>query len=782
MLKNYLIVAIRNVVRTKLTTTINILGLGIAISVFSLIMLYISNEKSIDKSIPNSDKIYRLEIGEWSLMPPGLYRTIKQVCPDVESVIYVGQYDIAGSLFRIDDRFYRAKKLYSVSPNIFKEFGLQVIAGNPENLLTEPYSIVLTESYSKILFGKINPIGQEIYVSKKLQFHVTGVIKDTKDLHIDFDALYSVEDLPKILEWPDLFSIVSGQMNYSCYIRLNTNANKQKVEDQFTQYVYEQVTKEKTFKPYLRPLSDIYFKGSAIKFEGTIKHGNLKFINIMLLVAVLILTTACINYVNLNTAIASKRAKEIGVRKITGASRITLIFQLLGESILISLFAFLIGIALTELVLPFFNNLIDRNLLFNPYSNLKIIGLYLLGVIAIGILSGFYPAILISGFEPILIVKSSFSRNKNSVMFRKSLTVFQFAISVGLIATTIIIYNQIKFFRTKNLGFAKEQILYTPYPSEIRNNFNAFKDKVKKIPTIKFIARSTQVPGKITWQESYKQNAQSVGFYYVPIDPDYVDVLGLSIVKGRNLDWSIPADSVEGYLINETFAKMLGMDDPIGYNLPNDYGSKRKIIGVVKDYNFNSLHNPIGPLALNYRGKYYNTLNIRFTTTNVNETLKDLKKVWEEFVTNSPFEYQFLDESFDLQYRSEIKMGNLFGFFALVAILIGSMGLFGLATFTMNSKRKEIGIRKVLGASSSKIVSILSWEYLSIVIISYLIALPVVWVFLDKWLNSFAYHISMNVWYFLFSALVSFVIAYLTVLYNSIKAANTNPIDTIKYE
>lgn len=782
MLRNYITTSIRNIFRNKLTTIVNVLGLGISVTVFSLITLYILNENNVDKSIPNADKIYRTEIGEWSLMPPGLYRTMKQVCPDVESVIIVGQYDISNALLKVDNKFFRAKKMYSVSPNIFKEFGLNVVSGNADKLLVDPFSLVLTESYAKTLFGDTNPIGKTIKASEQIQFHVTGIIEDTKNLHIEFDALYSVEDLPKILSWPTLFDIISGQSNYSCYIRLNSDLNKQKVAAQFDKYVKEQMMKENTFNSYLRPLKDVYFKGSEVKFEGDIKHGNLVFLRIMMLVAILILATACINYINLNTAVASKRAKEIGVRKVTGASRPKLITQLLGESVFVSMIAFLVGIASTELALPLFNSLIERDLIFNPFSNVTIIGVYIIGIVLIGVISGIYPAIMISSFEPIQIMKSSFTKSRNSVIVRKSLTVFQFAISVGLITTTTIIFYQLKFFRSKDLGFAKEQILYTTMPREISRNYNSFKDKVQSIPSIKSISRSNQVPGNLSWQESFKKNSQSVNFTYIPIDPDYVTTMGLTIVKGRDLDWKFPADSVDGYLINETLAKMIEMENPIGYDLPNDYGSKRMVIGVIKDFNYNSLHNPIGPLALNYRGKHYNTLNVRFTTDNIGETIKDLKNVWEEFVSDAPFEYHFLNESFDQQYRSEIKMGNIFGFFALIAILIGCMGLFGLATFTMNTRLKEIGIRKVLGATSSTIVSILSWEYVTLVVISNIIAFPVVWIMMSRWLNTFAYRIPMSISFFVLAALVSFGITYFTVLYNSIKAANTNPINTIKYE
>jgi len=780
MLKNYLIIAIRNIFRNKLTTIINILGLGIGVGVFSLIALYIYSEKHIDKSIPHSDRMYRIEVDDWSIVPAGYYKYISEICPDVENTIILGYYDFMGSTMKVGENFFRAENLYSASPNIFKTFGLKVIQGNSDKLLSEPFSIVLTESYAHKLFGNTNPMGQSIRISDKYDYRVTGVVQDSKDLHFSFNALISIEDLPTIRALPNYLRQLRSS-NYGCYIALNTNLNKAKVENEITEFLKEQVYKDNNFSLKLRPVSDVYFNGSESRFEGMVRHGNSKFLKVMILVAALILLTACINYINLNTALASKRAKEIGIRKVTGANKGILIMQLLGESVLISFVAFMIGFAIVELALPTFNNLVDRDLAFNPYTNITVIGLYLFGIIAVGVFSGIYPAFLISSFKPLTIMKTNFSKGKKGSLLRQALTIFQFTISIGLIASTLIITSQLKYMKSYNVGFAKEEIIYMPMSKEIYRNYTVFKNQVLSIPSVVGISRSNQVPGAIGWQESYTDNASSANFSFIPIDPDYVKVMGLKIVKGRDLDYNFPSDSINGYLINETMAKMLNYDDPIGKIIPGN-NNQRIIIGVVKDFNFNSLHNPIGPLALNYKGNAYNIISIRVSTNNLSQSIADLKKLWGSFVSSAPFEYKFLDESFDRQYRSEVKLGNLFGFFAFIAIVIGSMGLFALAMFTINTRLKEIGIRKVLGASNVNIISTLSREYTLIVLVSNAIAIPLVWMMMTKWLNSFAYRISIGVSFFIISAIVSFAIAYLTVLYNSLKAANANPIDTIKYE
>lgn len=782
MIKNYLTTAIRYIWKNKLTTIINIIGLSVGVGIFSLIALYIHNEKQVDKAIPNIDRMYRLEFNDWSLMPPGFYKVIPEVCPDVEKLIFIGMYDMMGAPMHIGEKFFRSENIYSASPNSINDLGIKVLDGDKEHLLTEPFSVVLTDSYAHKLFGSTNPIGQAIKISDKLIFKVTGIIEETNNLHYQINGLFSVEDIPRINSQPKFFENITGQMNYSCYVVVNSNNNLSRAKETLSKFAKERVMNESNLQLKLRPMSDVYFNGSEVKFEGSVKHGNKRFINVMMFVAFLILITASINYINLNTALASKRAKEIGVRKITGASKGALILQILSESVILSFIAVMLGIAITELLLPSFNNLISRNLIFNPY-HITTLGLYIASILIIGILSGLYPALLISSFRPMTIIKSDFNRKNAGAFVRKSLTVFQFTISVGLIASTLIILAQLKYFRNYNMGFDKEQIIHFPVSGNVNKSYSAFRDQILSIPSVEKIARSNQIPGNFAWQESYTVDTRSVNFTYIPVDPDYVQTMGLKIVAGRDLDWNHPSDSIHAYLINQTMAKMLGYDDPIGKEIPdNDYHQKRTIIGVIKDFNYNSLHNPIGPLAMSFRGMFYNTINVRVKTANLDQTIVKLKSVWNQFNPDIPFEYQFLNESFGRQYKSEEQLSHIFGFFAIIAVVIGSMGVFALAMFTINTRLREIGIRKVMGASNINIISILSKEYTLIVLISNAIAIPIVWVMMTKWLDSFAYRISISIGFFVISALVSLAIAYLTVLYNSVKAANTNPIDTIKHE
>lgn len=782
MLKNYLTTAIRYIWKNKLTTVINVIGLSVGVAIFSLIALYIYSEKKVDKNIPDLERMYRLEFNDWSLMPPGFYKVIPQVCPDVEKLIFIGMYDMMSAPMRIGENFFRSENIYSASPNAIKDLGIKVLEGDKEHLLAEPFSLILTSSYAHKLFGSISPIGQSVKINDKIIFKVTGVIEETNNLHYQINGLFSVEDIPRMNSQPKFFDNITGQMNYSCYIVINSNNNFTRAKETLSKFAKERVVNESNLQLKLRPMSDVYFGGSEIKFEGAVKHGNSRFINVMMFVALLILITAAINYINLNTAVASKRAKEIGVRKIIGASKSSLILQILSESVLLSFIAVMLGIALTELLLPSFNILISRELVFVPY-NFEMFGLFALGILIIGILSGLYPAILISSFKPTVIIKSDFNRKNAGAFVRKALTIFQFTISIGLIASTLIILGQLKYFRNYSMGFAKEQIIHFPMSGKTNKAYAAFRDQVLSIPSVEGIARSNQIPGNFMWQESYVVDTRSENFTYIPTDPDYVKVMGLEIIKGRDLDWNYPSDSIRAYLINQTMAKMLGYDDPIGKEIPdNGYNQKRTIIGVIKDYNYNSLHNPIGPMAMSFRGMFYNTINVRVKTSELDQTIAKLKSVWEQFNPDTPFEYQFLNESFGKQYKSEEQLSHIFGFFAIIAVIIGSMGVFALAMFTINTRLREIGIRKVMGASNINIISILSKEYTLIVIASNAIAIPIVYVMMTKWLNTFAYKISIGIGFFIISALTSLAIAYFTVLYNSVKAANANPIDTIKYE
>lgn len=780
-MKNYLTIAFRNLFRNKIASFINILGLGLGIGVFLLILLFVAQEVKVDKFISDKDRIFRLEAGDWALMGPGMADFTKELCPEVEDAVSIRKYFLYNEMAKVEDKAIMVNDYLPVTNSFVNFFGFNILQGNVDNPLNDPFDLVLTSSEAKRLFGDENPIGKVVTIYDKYNLTVRAVINDPTDFHLSFDALLSFDILPILFEWKDMSSMLFRNMNNPTYLKLKSPSQTDDVINNITKFIKEKEKSDLPFELYLRPVNDIYFKG-AIPFEGDVKHGNLRFINVMIVVAVLILFLACVNYINLSTARASTRAKEIGIRKAVGGRRISIIYQFLGESIIITIIALIIGITFVELLTPFFSFLVERDLSTSSFVDIKSIIIILSSTIALGVLSGLYPSLYLSDFTPAKVLKVENVKGAKGGMFRKVLIVFQFSVSVALIISTLIIFSQLSYFANYDVGFNKEQIININIPRKIAYSYEVFKEIVLHVPSVEGISRSNSKMGSIGWQESYRdENGDTHNFSYHPVDPDYIDLLELEIVDGRKFEWDRLNDLREVIIINETLAKMIGMDNPIGHRLTGGF-LETEIIGVVKDFNFNSLHSNVGPLALHYRGREYNTYNIKVDVEYLTETLTQLKHLWEEYSLEAPFEYSFLNESFENSYRSEQRMGQMFGYFAVIAIFIGCMGLFGLSAFMLQARVKEMGIRKVLGASTLRIIGLMGREFALLVVISNAIAWPIAFYAMLRWLQGFPYRTNMSILFFIAALILSLAIAFITVAYHSWKTARSNPVEALKYE
>jgi putative ABC transport system permease protein len=780
MLKNLFVVALRNINRNRITSAINIVGLGLGIGIFIIIMLFIKTEYQYDKFIADSDRIFRVELGDWALMAPGLANKAKEICSEVEESVSIELFTITNEIVKVGDNSVKLNNYYPVSKSFFKIFNFNILHGEKLNPLEEPYSLVITKSEAQRLFGKENPVGETVLFFDKYLFTVTAVMENPELFHIPVNGLLPIEFTYELFQQPNRGEMLLGNQNNPTYLKLRSENDREAVATKLSEVVTEYVKGKRKIDFFLRPVSEIYFNG-AIPFEGKVRHGNIRFIRVMIIVAFLIIILACINYVNLSTAHASNRAKEIGVRKVSGASRWSIAIQFISESVITTVVALLIAILFAEVTSPIFSRLIEKNIDTMFFSDPYIIFLCLAGALAVGVISGLYPALYLSSFNPSKVLKGEVSKGVRGQIFRKSLIVFQFAVSTGLIISTLVIYSQLKHFTSYDVGFDKDQVITIEIPRKKTHEYQTFRNLILDIPGVKGISQSNSKPGNIQWQEGWvDEHGQSHNFSLIPVDPDYIDVLGLQLVEGRNIEWDRPGEIDQAYIVNETLVNKMGLVDPIGATIPG-YGN-RIIVGVIKDFHFNSLHSTIGPLALNQRTRAFNTYNIKIDVSEIQSTLVQISKIWSEHAIDAPFEYTFLNESFENLYRSELRMGLLFGYFATIAIIIGCMGLFGLSAFMLQARIKEMGIRKVLGASSFKIIGIMGREFAILILIANAIAWPIAYFAMNSWLEGFPFRTHLSIVFFIVALLISLIIALLTVAYHSWKTARANPVESLKHE
>jgi len=809
MFRNYLKIAWRNLIKNKAFSIINITGLAIGLSCFLLITSYVTDELSYDRFYPNAQNIYRINSdirfgGANMHMPLSsdmAGQLMKKDYPQVENYtrIYTNNNN---RLIKKNNDYINENKTANVDSTFFDVFQLPAIEGDVKHALDEPNTVVVTASTAKKYFGSTNVLGKTIEVKgdKNPFYKITGVIKDIpEDSHFHFDFFFTMRGVN--YDWGQITS-----HNFYTYLVLKPGTNYKVFDKNFDQYVEKYVFPYASKFMNISSMADFKKAGNSIQYslipitkihlysDRTMElspSGNIQYVYIFSAVALFILLIACINFMNLTTAYSSNRAKEVGIRKVLGTEKRNLVYQFLFESIMMVFLSLIIAIIIVRLVLPVFNNIANKEItissLFSPYILPIIIALPFI----VGLLAGSYPAFYLSSFKPIEILKGKLNLGSKSGGLRSALVVFQFAVSIILIVGTIVIYKQLNYIQTKNLGYNKDQVLVVNGISALNDNVAPFKNEVLQMPGVESGTISGYLPVSNSSRSDNTFSKESVmtstnGFdmqnWY--IDYDYIKTLGMKIVAGRNFSRDFGSDS-SAVIINQATAQVLGYANPVGqkvYQSQDDGKTKPlTIIGVVKDFNFESLHQNISPLCFSLGGGA--GLGIfKVHSANLSNLIAGIQNKWKTLAPGLPFNYRFLNESFDEMYRAEQRVGTLSIIFSVLAIFIACLGLFGLATFIAKQRTKEIGIRKVLGASVTSVTKMLSKDFIKLVIIACIIAIPLSYLAMNKWLQGFAYRIHISWWIFLIAGIMAILIALITVSFRAIKAAVANPVESLRSE
>jgi len=786
----YMKIILRNIKRQKGYSVINIAGLSIGIALFILIMLFVLNEHSYDRFNEKFDRIHRIELGSGCVMPTGIAHFLAGQIPEIEEIVRF--YPSFGKeyLIKHDGNYLKIRNFVFADSSVFKVFTFPFATGIPENALKDPFSLVITERTAERIFGTENPIGRTIFIDNKWNFTITGVIRNVEKSHLPIDAIASFDSLLDIWDVDD-FSQLEDDYAYPTYVLLPEEHDATAVGQKINGWFKERLNLKEGSGFKLRPLKGLYFANQRLMGDHYQRNGNWQLIQVFILVAVFILVIAGINFINLSTSRASNRAREVGIKKVVGASRKQLVSQFLFESVLTTGIALVSGFIIAEVLLPVFNNIISGNLTIKEFLTLPILLMFMCCAVVLGILAGIYPALYLSAFVPNVVLKGVLTKGRKAAKFRKALIVFQFAVSIVLIIATLGVLKQLNFMKNADLGFNKDHILVLNHNRNLWEKKSVLRNELLKHPNISQVSFSCRVPGETMWNWSPKIKGKTATISVNAIDPDFFQTYDVEMVEGRNFSWTIGADRDNRFIVNEAALSFFDLDSPLGQSVesvPNGDG-QGEIIGVVKDFHFNSLHAKINPVIFYWLDWPHSKVSVKISfgnrtasTSEMRNTIRHIKKKWGELCPDYPFEYSFLDESYDLQYKSEEKLSEAFIRFALLAVFIACLGLFALAAFTAEQRTKEIGVRKVLGASSSQIVLLLTREYAKWILVANIIAWPVALYAMNTWLKNFAYRTSLGAGIFLLSAMTAMIVALFTVIFQSTKAAFADPIDALRFE
>jgi len=793
MIKNYFKIALRNLWKHKAFSIINITGLSIGITACFFIFMYVGFELSYDNMHTKAGRIYRLVtdiktptetintgVTAWPFAP-----NIKADFPEVESFVRV-----SGGSFLVKKGNVKFQEEHSIfaDSTFFKVFDFKLLKGDPKTVLSEVATIVFSESAAKKYFGNTDPVGQTVLVTgDAIPAKVTGVMKDIpENSQIKADMLISMISLTQKFnkgldnQW--------ANFGASSYLLLKPGTDPKRLEAKFPAFLERRNGDEErkmhmSYKFFLEPMKSVYLYSK----RGGQELGSVTNVYIFTIVAVFILLIACINFVNLTTARSVERAKEVGIRKVVGAEKGQLASQFIGESVVLCLIAFILTIILSVLFLPLFNQLAGKTISPGIFSNWYYV-LILLGTsVAIGFIAGIYPALVLSSFMPVSVLKGRFASSSKGNVLRKTLVIAQFTISIFLIIGTIIVYTQMNFMQNRDLGFSKDQMLVLDTNGDPAGN--ALKEALTSIPGVKSTAMSSSVPGggnpgAYSEIENKKGDLQIANLDLYFVDWDYVNQFKIKMVAGRSFSREFGTDTAQAMLLNEAAVKLFGYSSPqqaIGRRF-KQWGREGKIVGVMKDFHFRSLQEVIKPLSMRIEMKNISLISVKMSTQNTASTLAAIENKWKILIPNRPFSYYFLDEFFDRQYRAEQRFGKLFLNFAVLAIFISCLGLLGLASYSTLQRTREIGIRKVLGATVPSIVNMLSRDFIVLVIISFFIASPLAYWFMHSWLKDFAYRIDISWWIFAIAGILASVIALGTISFQAIRAALSNPVKCLRSE
>ena len=798
MFKNYFKTALKVFSNNKGFTAINIIGLSVGIAACLLIVFYVINELSYDKYNVNAASIYRITENAKLNGNEASYATTEKplkdaltALPEIEKTTRLIPKT---SLFVSPQKFFikkgntsiEEKNVVYAESDLFDVFTLPMIDGNAASSLNNPNSAVITESTAKKYFNQVNVVGKTITINDSNVYKITGVIKDIPaQSHFNFDFFLSYSSIPESQSnsW--------GYSGISNYILVKPGADIHKLEREIRDielknYPPSMSTGGNYLNIVLTPLLKIHLYSTS-QYELD-KGGNIQYIYIFSVIALFILLIACVNFINLSTARSANRAKEVGVRKVLGSTRSYLITQFLTESLLVTLISTIVAVMLVYITMPFFNQVADTHLAITSSSLLWFIPALLGVVLIIGFLAGAYPAFYLSAFKPILVLKGKLAKGFRRSFLRGFLVVFQFSISIFLIISTLVIYNQLNYIHNKDLGFDRTQMLIIKNTNLLGGQAKIFKQEVKQISGVEVVTMSTYLPTgterNITglFPQLPIDIKQDVLSEFWPVDEDYLKTLNIQLIKGRNFSTQMGTDS-SAIVVNEAFVKRFGFKDALNKTVYRfSYGLQSyHIIGIVKDFNYSSLKDNIKPLAFSY-GEDNGAVTARVKTTNLPALMASIEHAWKNVSPNQQFNYSFMNDDFDATYRAEQHMQQIFFSFSMLAILIACLGLFGLAAYAAEQRNKEIAIRKVIGASAGSIINILSTDFIKLVCISILIASPIGWFAMNKWLQDFAYKTNISWWVFVVAGLTALSIALLTVSYQAIKAAIANPVKSLRTE
>jgi putative ABC transport system permease protein len=784
MFKNYLKIAVRNAQKQKAYSVINIFGLAIGLACCILLFLYVHDELRFDRFHENGDRIARIgyegEFGRTARTPHILAPTLLQSYPEVENVVRIKALERPVVLHG-DKKFYE-DRFYYTDPSIFAVFTFPFIAGNPENALSSPNALVLTQETAQRYFGDRNPLGETLEVVGLGQFNITGVVENVpRNSHFRFDFLTSYQTL----ELQDNRSLGSwDSFVSSTYVLLAKQMDLRKFEASLLPLVERHQIAEgnKNERFLAHRLTDLHLHSTLNGELGS--GGNLANLTIFTALAIFVLLIACVNYMNLATAHATRRAREVGMRKVLGSIRRQLIHQFLSESLLLSFLGLGAALLLVEIALPTFNALAQKELSLVGSSGW--LAAPLCGIVlATGIVAGSYPAFVLSRFQPVSVLKREVASSIRGEGFRRILVVAQFAISIVLIIGTLTIFHQLKFLQQKELGFNQEQVVVLRMESQqMRENTEIIKNELRQHTKILQVAAASNVPGKGLGMYGYKLEGSSewvnCATYFV--DADYLETLEINVLEGRGFAHEQATDVQQAFLVNASAVAQFGWENAVGKAINWDGEKQGWIIGVVEDFHFQSLEQKIEPLILHIEPEYYRYLAIRVEPADITATIAFIREKWEALDPNHPFQYSFLDETFDALFRQVEQFIRIFGYAAALAIFIACLGLFGLAAFAADRRTKEIGIRKVLGASVLQIFRLLSGEIVWLVLIAFVLASPLAYLTINEILQNFAYRINIGWWIFALAGGLALAIALVTVSMQAIRAALANPADSLRYE
>lgn len=800
MLKNYFKIAYRSLLKHKGYTFINISGLAVGIASCLLIAFYVQDELSYDRYHENADRIYRVlhaykDAGESGNLPPApeefwvwgnapVGPALAADFPEITKMVqFSGPLNL---LFQYGEKRFQEDNVWYIDSTVFDVFSWKLLAGNPNEALVAPNSMVLTENTAKKYFGDRNPIGETILLENSRPYTVTGVMEDVPpNSHFTFDVLLPMSRLRQLR--PGMFN-EWGNIDFYTYFLVGDQSDVASLQAQVPHFLRRHGKDKEGYTIAFEPMTDAYLHSEADRQPGP--TGSLSNVYIFSSIGLFILLIACINFMNLSTARSVERAKEVGVRKVIGANYTGLIYQFLTESIVLSLLATILALLLTALALPAVQELSGKTFSYGMLFSLEVILISLGAGLVLGVLAGSYPAWFLARYKPAPVLKGDFKSSSSGIALRKGLVVFQFSLSMVLIAGTAIVFSQLDHLRTKDLGFQQEQMLVIDfgYDTQVRQKIETIKKELTDHPAVLSASASRAVPGDFipnahTEVESSGGGMQEGSPLLYEVDFDFIPHFEIEMAAGRAYSRDFPADTAHSLVLNEAAAKLYGYANPadaIGKRF-SQWGREGTIIGVVKDFNFQSLHNNIEPLALRLSTEgSLSRLSLRVQSDKLPATVAELEQLWGQLAPHRPFLYSFLDESFNEQYQADLRFGQIFSVFASLAIFIACLGLLGLASFMAKQRTKEIGIRKVLGASVTSIVSLLSKDFLKLVLVAAIFAFPLGWYAMHQWLQDFPYRIDIPLWVFLAAGVIATLIACLTISFQAVKAAMANPVKNLR--